>query len=194
MKVYVVLLLLILLAACGAEEGPGPPVVSDDAISLVTRYPATVLGDGDGAELCLGGVDDSLPPQCAGPKLVGWDWADVDGDTYEERSGVRWGNYEVAGTWDGADLTPSTITPADQVDPAPYDPPELVAPAVEHTEDELVAIQGELSDNPGFLSSEIRGQIVLILVAYDDGTLQERLDTTYGEGVVVVQSALQPAQ
>ena len=50
-------------------------------------YAATVIDAGSGAELCLGGVDESLPPQCDGPPLVGWDWADHDGDFEESDPG-----------------------------------------------------------------------------------------------------------
>ena len=88
---------------------------------VTTRYPVTVLDDGDGAELCVGGVADSLPPQCGGPRLVGWDWADHAGD-FETRSGVRWGDFLVTGTFDGTSLTPTEVVPGDQVDPpAPQD-------------------------------------------------------------------------
>ena len=73
----------------------------------------TVLDDGDGAELCLGGVMDSYPPQCGGPSLVGWDWADHRGD-FESASDVRWGDFVVTGTFDGTSVTPSDVVPADE--------------------------------------------------------------------------------
>ncbi|WP_134767242.1 hypothetical protein [Nocardioides sp. 1609] len=75
----------------------------------------TVLDDGNGAELCLGGVAQSLPPQCGGPGLVGWDWADHAGD-FEDVSGTRWGDFVVVGTFDGTDVTPVEVVPADEVD------------------------------------------------------------------------------
>jgi len=48
-------------------------------------------------------VAESLPPQCGGPDIVGWDWSTVD----EEQSagGTTWGVYSVVGTWDGERLT-----------------------------------------------------------------------------------------
>jgi hypothetical protein len=53
--------------------------------------------------LCLGGVQDSLPPGCSGPPIVGWDWAAAPKS--EEQSGVRWGEYAVVGHWDGTRFT-----------------------------------------------------------------------------------------
>ena len=101
----------LLVAGCGDRHvdprgrAPGPsvtePAASDRAVT--TRYPVMVLDDGDGAELCLGGVQESLPPHCSGPRLIGWDWADHDG-YYEDRGGVRWGEFKVTGTFDGTDV------------------------------------------------------------------------------------------
>jgi hypothetical protein len=70
-----------------------------------------VLDDGYGAELCLGGSDDSRPPQCGGLKLVGWSWAEHEGE-YEEAMGVRWGEFVVTGTLDGEEFTVETATVA----------------------------------------------------------------------------------
>ncbi|MDN4171435.1 hypothetical protein QWY28_00610 [Nocardioides sp. SOB77] len=114
-------LLVPVLAGCGDDPGaaagetaPGPtgsptatPVLDGE---LTTRHPVTVLDDGDGAELCLGGQLDSYPPQCGGPALVGWDWAEHAG-AFEERSGVRWGTFVVTGTFDGESFTPSSVVP-----------------------------------------------------------------------------------
>ncbi|MFC4015462.1 hypothetical protein ACFOY2_50210 [Nonomuraea purpurea] len=62
----------------------------------------TVLeGGGHGPQLCAV-VATSLPPQCEGPDVVGWDWTKVK---HEWRGGVKWGEYRVVGTWDGARLT-----------------------------------------------------------------------------------------
>lgn len=133
---------LLVLAGCGEDRaGPaGPagsgrsaaaepapavptPTASPTAVAvpdgeLTTRYPVTVLDDGDGAELCLGAVLESLPPQCGGPALVGWDWAAHAG-SFEQRAGVRWGQFGVRGTFDGRSFTPSSVVPAaDWVPPA----------------------------------------------------------------------------
>lgn len=121
---------LLVLAACGSETGepsadgspsaPSAPAERPTEIPVpvgpvTTTYAATVLDDGDGAELCLGGVADSLPPQCGGPTLLGWDWSDHDGD-YEDVSGTTWGEFAVTGTFDGRDLTPTEVVPADEFD------------------------------------------------------------------------------
>lgn len=92
---------------------------------LSTGHPVTVLDDGDGAELCLGGVAESLPPQCGGPALVGWDWGEHDG-AFEERSGVRWGDFVVTGAYDAEadEFAVSEVTPA-----ADYDPPRELEPS-----------------------------------------------------------------
>jgi len=83
------LILAVLSAGCGGATTappftdcsstplplpPGDPPADADWLVGV----GTVLDDGDGPELCLGGVAESLPPQCGGPKVVGWDWADVE--------------------------------------------------------------------------------------------------------------------
>jgi hypothetical protein len=254
---------------------------------VTTGYPATVLDGGDGAELCLGGVMDSYPPQCGGPSLVGWDWADHDGD-FEKAFGVRWGDFMVTGTFDGQSLTPSDVVPAAEFEepdhpvqpdehgtPCPepeggwrvLDPglttdetlqatmmsasrldgyadswvdqslnplsdeditPEhadgmndpslliinvrvthdaeaaeaelregwggsLCVSTAQHTEKELRRIQDELNELPGMLSSSPGQDRVELMVTYDDGSYQDWADATYGEGLVSVFSALQPA-
>jgi hypothetical protein len=103
----------VMVAGCGDQTtrvDPGTaaePPQTEPATSagvMTTRYPVMVIDDGDAAELCLGGVMESLPPQCSGPELVGWDWADHDGH-YEESGGVRWGEFKVTGTFDGTEVT-----------------------------------------------------------------------------------------
>lgn len=120
---------ILLLAACGTET-PGP--VADEPSGapatgelLTAGHAVTVLDDGDGAELCLGVVMESLPPQCGGPPLVGWDWVDHDGD-YEEMSGVRWGEFAMTGTFDGRDFTPTEVTPGDEFQAPEYDVDETM--------------------------------------------------------------------
>ncbi|MFI7468804.1 hypothetical protein [Nonomuraea sp. NPDC049646] len=81
------------IVSCGAEQA-----------SPATRYAAslTVLeGGGHGPQLCSM-VAESMPPQCGGPDVIGWDWSRV---AHESANGVRWGRYRVVGTWDGSRLT-----------------------------------------------------------------------------------------
>lgn len=86
------------LGGCATPRAGTAPT-ADQAPLLTAR--AMVLDDGDGPELCVGGVATSLPPQCGGPRLIGWEWAAVDG-AYEEQAGVRWGDFRVIGTYDAA--------------------------------------------------------------------------------------------
>jgi len=47
-------------------------------------------------------------------RLAGWDWDDHP--EHESANGVRWGRFELIGTWDGTDLTPTEVR-ADAPDP-----------------------------------------------------------------------------
>ncbi len=71
--------------------------------------------------LCLGAVAASLPPQCAGPEISGWDWAAVSGE--ERAGGTTWGDYVVVGSYDGERFTTRTAEPT-----ATYDGPLPAAP------------------------------------------------------------------
>ena len=93
-------------AAPPSDAPPGMPVPDGP---VVARW-STVLDDGDGAELCLGGIAESLPPQCGGPELVGWDWSEHRG-RFEQAAGTRWGEFSVTGTFDGVRFTPSEAGP-----------------------------------------------------------------------------------
>lgn len=288
--------LTALLPACGTETTtPGTaddpplrtPAALPDAVpapggAVTTGGLVTVLDDGHGAQLCLGLVAESLPPQCGGPAIAGWNWADHEGD-YDEAAGTRWGEFVVTGTFDGVTVTPSEVIPADEHDappPSEEDPfltlcPEpdggwVVDPALlaredldagfraarqlddyassfvdnsldprspekmdqdaaaghedvsswivnvkvtgdpqaaeatvreawggglcvttaDHTERELLRIQEDLRAAPGFLASGIGDDAVHLQVVHDDGRIQAWADGQYGEGVVVVSSAL----
>ena len=137
MRYVAALVALLALVACGSETGgtagggtaepagipaepagipTDPPTGMPTAVAVpdgpvTTRYAVTVLDDGTGAELCLGGVAESFPPQCGGPSLIGWDWSEHDGE-FEDVSGVKWGDFAVTGTFDGRDLTPTEVVPA----------------------------------------------------------------------------------
>ena len=121
---------LLTLAACG-EGGEDVSTGDDPAAEETRRYKATttVLESPDhGPQLCLGAVADSLPPQCGGPDIVGWDWDAVDDE--ESASGTTWGDYSLVGTWDGQRFTltepPAAAVYKDRGDfdfSTPCDPP-----------------------------------------------------------------------
>lgn len=119
--VAVILSLGLLAASCGEPAGTrstpeGSPSETVAPLSDDQLYEGTglVYEDPKGTILCLGGVNDSLPPQCGGPKLRGWSWKGLD---YDEAAGARWGTYTVRGTYvDGV----FTLEGEPQV-PEPYD-------------------------------------------------------------------------
>lgn len=107
---------LLLAAACSDDERVTTAGGGTTTLPADQRYEAdtTVLeSPGHGPQLCLGGVAESYPPQCGGPDIVGWDWADVEGE--ESASGTTWGTYHVVGTYaDGVfTLTEPARTPSD---------------------------------------------------------------------------------
>ncbi|MFC5822075.1 hypothetical protein [Nonomuraea harbinensis] len=107
---------LVTIVSCGTAPA-----------ATVTRYQAegTVLSDDEhGPQLC-DLVMESLPPQCGGIDLAGWDWEAVE---HSAQGGVRWGEYHVVGTWDGAKLTlTEPPRPAGQRD-APGGGPDFTSP------------------------------------------------------------------
>ncbi len=150
----------------------------------------TVIEAGGDAQLCLGIVMESYPPQCAGVPVDGWGWAGLDGS--ESSGDTTWGAYAVYGTYDGQRIT---VTDAPIMlalfDPAPLDDP---TGGVDGTSDdaELTRIQDEMLDGWGdrILTSSVERGYVRVLTVWDDGTLQDAVDGAYGERVVIIDSAL----
>ncbi|WP_188756623.1 hypothetical protein [Microbacterium album] len=109
----------IVLAGCATPtEPPSQPGGPASGGPLVTPgHPVTVMDTGDGAELCLGAIAMSYPPQCGGPRLEGWDWAEWDGH-FEDVSGSRWGEFHVVGTFDPETevFVPVEVTPGADYD------------------------------------------------------------------------------
>ena len=117
------LLLALLSAACGSSE-PGavggstgadvdapPPTVPAPEPGQLFEANGTVLEDSShGPELCLGGILLSLPPQCGGVPLAGWDWDAVDGA--QSGSGTTWGEFHVVGTYADGVLTVTEVGPS----------------------------------------------------------------------------------
>ncbi len=171
----------------------GPPAAAIPDGPVRTRDLATVMDEGAGTvELCVGPIAESYPPQCGGPPLTGWDWADHEG-TYDEQGDIRWGTYAVTGTWDGTSFTATEAIPGALYDPAMPTPTPTPSPATSYDDGELERIATELAQAPGVLGAyggEGSDGHVLVDVFYDDGTLQGWADETYGAGVVLVSSAL----
>ena len=203
MRFVTLALLVVLVAACGSRTGDraddpagggseSPPPGMPAAPGLVgSRGVVTVLDDGDGPEACLGPVAESYPPQCGGPPIKGWDWKDQLPDTYQEASGVTWGQYGVTGRWDGEVLTLTRAVPAPQVQPPvdePVPPPAPEDPADPATLERIVRELGR--DLPGAQSAYVADGRAHVDVVYDDGSLQDWADRTYGAETVVVSSML----
>ncbi|WEO78274.1 hypothetical protein BJQ94_04335 [Cryobacterium sp. SO2] len=187
----------------GAAPGELPRPTSVD--ELTGR--ATVLQEEGGQPtVCFGAVDASLPPQCGGPVVTGWDWADVEGA--ETISGVTSGMYAVTGIWDGGvfRLTQPAI-PATRGDPYPAQDPRLLdedtpGPTDEavllQRQDELHAADYDHAANGDWSKITILGDgpengYLVLDVIYDDGSIQRFFDDQWGAGVMIVQSALRPA-
>lgn len=122
-------------AACGDGGDPGVEVGAGDPDR---RYQGsfTVLESADhGPELCVQ-IAASMPPQCSGLPVVGWDWDAVAGE--ETVGGTTWGGWHVIGTYDGEELTlteqPGPPRPDDEAETVPdsspaCDQPDVVDPS-----------------------------------------------------------------
>jgi hypothetical protein len=111
-----------LLALAGCAEADAGPGAEPGARDQQQRYEvaATVLESPEhGPQLC-GAVEESLPPQCGGPDIVGWDWETVEAESV---SGTTWGEYVLVGTWDGERFTLTEPAVVDDGSRAP-DPDE----------------------------------------------------------------------
>jgi hypothetical protein len=184
------------LSACAAASPGG--AAPDTALGTVDPgLPAgdvlaqgTVLDDGSGAELCLGAIQESYPPQCSGIPLKGWSWDGLEGS--ESEGAVTWGAYAVQGTYDGASF--SVTQPPVMLalfDPAMTEDPTGGKPGT-GTEAELVGIQDELHDRLGsaLLSSSVVDGWLWVDVLWDDGTWQDAADGEFGAGKIVIRPAM----
>ncbi len=115
---------LVVVAACGTNPpgslGKEPGTNGSPDSKQKYRGVGLVLGKGGSEpELCLGAVSLSLPPQCSGPPIEGWDWEAVSGE--ESAVGVTSGSYKVTGFYDGERFTLVKAGP-------PPDPPDDANP------------------------------------------------------------------
>ena len=244
-------------SAASAPSDGAPKPVPDGEVR--TQGLVMVLDDGDGPEMCLGGVAESYPPQCGGPALTDFEWGDVG---FEEAAGVRWGSYALTGTFDGTSMTVTDAIPAalydvmaepeqdplaaacddatttDTTKATPQDMDATLAAAsalptyatawlsgntinvavtedaegaeaelrrtwggmlcvttVERTDADLTQVNEELQAALGdqlLTSGSTSPDSLDAQVVYDDGSVQEWADATYGDGLVTVTSALAP--
>lgn len=114
--VSAVALSAMLVTACGTQQYNAGSTAADTPTTKVstaspTAPPADVVPDDytgplrgsftvlespeHGPQLCSG-VDESLPPQCAGPDIVDWTWQGLESESVQ---GTTWGEFEVTGTY-----------------------------------------------------------------------------------------------
>ncbi|WP_232224446.1 hypothetical protein [Microbacterium sp. 1.5R] len=191
---------MCVLAACSSGSGGASAPTSSasptwDAASVPPPEgrvigTGTVLDVGGEPRLCLGIVAESYPPQCSGLPLDGWTWDGVDGS--ESSGDTTWGTYAVYGTFDGERYAvtdpPIMLALYDPV--RPEDPTGGVPGA--SSEAELAQVSDELSNAVGrdALTLWTERGYVWMQVVWDDGSVQNAMDAAYGDGVVVVTSAL----
>ncbi|MEO3763437.1 hypothetical protein [Streptomyces sp. B8F3] len=97
----------LLAAGCGSEDASGSAGDGSrgdvDPTARLYRVQATVLANGEhGPQLCRT-LAESMPPQCGGPDVVGWDWDDVR--AHRARDTTYTDPLELVGTWDGERFT-----------------------------------------------------------------------------------------
>lgn len=189
---------LLLLAACSGGESsravdggaaptaPTQPPVADGLVR--TRDLVVVIDTGEGPQMCLGPVTRSYPPQCTGPAVEGWRWRDQQ--AFEKAGDVRWGSFALTGTWDGSALTVTEAIPAALYDTVRQDETDPPPPLRQRDEASIAEIAGEVSTLPGVESTYVENMQVVAEVVYDDGSLQEHVDQTYGANSVRVVSEL----
>ena len=170
-----------------ADEGPPWTVPVLDPAQLY-EADTLVLDAKDGPKLCVGGVAHSLPPQCFGVPLAGWDWDAVEGE--ESASGTTWGEAHVVGTYDGDTFT---VTAA-----GPYRPGEadfggardFSTPCPEPAGGWLAADPSRVSEgdfDAGAAAARARPDYVALWVDYVGDDTPDELAERLSEGEAVLQ-------
>ncbi|MFT3888569.1 MAG: hypothetical protein QM713_10455 [Arachnia sp.] len=101
--VAAVAVLALVAVPLGAQLFAKPQLAAPASPSAEVTGNVLIRGSAEAPVLCLGGMMESLPPQCSGPALKGpFDWAGVQ---FTEASGVRWTDkaYTVRGIYDPTD-------------------------------------------------------------------------------------------
>ena len=138
-RTFVGLAAMLLVAACasGPSTGTPPTGESQDTAPASTNGPTTYQAVGavlessaHGPELCSA-VLESLPPQCGGVPIAGWDWAIVDGE--QQANDTTWiDTVQITGAFDGTTFTlASARVPTAEVADVGPPPDERHAPCTE---------------------------------------------------------------
>ena len=147
----------------------------------VVRFSSTLIDTGSGLELCLGGVAESLPPQCSGPVVV-----DLDPQGWTETmGGVTWGDRTVVVAWPPVDGELVLIEDGPPRPPSGESSEADLDPGGSHDEATLMGIQDQLSaaglygPTGPVLSSGIGvtpGRLDVTIVVADLTTIREVLE------------------
>jgi hypothetical protein len=186
-------LFVLVAAACGAGD---PDLADEPRSSTVPKVDpdqlyeanATVLDDADGPKLCLGGVAESLPPQCAGVPLAGWDWAAVEGE--QSASGSTWGDFHVVGTYDGEMFTVTESGPYDRDAVGRGSEPDFSTPCPEPDGGWTAVDPGRASDadfTAGASVAQARRDYVALWVDYAGDFTPDEVDQRLNAGKPVLQ-------
>ena len=188
-------LLPALVAACGSGGTAAGPGEGGSSVTMPAVDPAellegrgTVLDDGSGPQLCLGGVAESYPPQCSGITLAGWDWDAVDGE--ESAAGTTWGEFQVVGTYDGETFTVAEVRPYDAGAVADGGERDFTTPCTKPAGGWVAEDPGKAGDAGFSAGAEIAQGLpgyVTLWVDYAEDLTPEELDERAMKGDPVLQ-------
>jgi hypothetical protein len=188
-------LLPALVAACGSGDTGAGPGAGGSSVTMPVVDPAellegsgTVLDDGSGPQLCLGGVAESYPPQCSGIALAGWDWDAVDGE--ESAAGTTWGEFHVVGTFDGETFTVARAGPYDPGAVADGGERDFTTPCTEPKGGWVAEDPGKAGDaefTAGAAIAQGLPSYVTLWVDYAEDLTPEELDERAMQGDPVLQ-------
>lgn len=90
---------LLVVAATACADPTSNPLSSSGSEPTAYQGNVFVLDEPDREPTaCFGAIADSLPPQCRGIPILGWDWSAVEGE--ETASNTTWGSFHVVATYD----------------------------------------------------------------------------------------------
>jgi hypothetical protein len=172
-------------AAAAPSDGAPTPVPDGE---VRTQGLVMVLDDGDGPELCLGGVAESYPPQCGGPIVDGLQM----GDWAETVDGVSFGERTVDVSWPPVDdhvtlLAERDYEPVGVPQPPASAPGEFSATELRTAADAIGAamLRGDL-DIGGFYQDDTSRRVVVEVVAADKATVRALADLVDDPSILVV--------